>query len=208
MGPFLANVNGQEVAISFGETGGDSQQGGEELPITEEELLEEPETSNPILPTGNELFWAAITFVILWALMKYVLLPPVLKTMEAREAKVRDDLAAAESARQQADARLAEYEASLTSAKTEAVRIIEDARVKAEADRKAVTAEAEAEVAAQKAQAAQEVAEAKERALAELKASVAGIAVDAAEAVVQKQLDRQAEMQTIEDYVNRAGSQN
>lgn len=209
MGPILANVNGNEVAIQFpGLSGDESGEHGEEvIPETAGEEAEK-ETSNPILPTTNELFWGAVTFLLLWALMKYVLLPPVVKTMEKRDAKVREDLANAEATRLQAEQRLSEYENSLASSKAEAVRIIEDARAKADADRKEVVAAAETDVAAQKAEAAQEVAAAKERAMAELRGSVAGIAIEAAEAVVQKQLDRNTEMQTIEDYVNRAGSQN
>jgi F0F1-type ATP synthase membrane subunit b/b' len=42
----------------------------------------------------------------------------------------------------------------------------------------------------------------------ELRDSVAGIAVGAAEAVVQKRLDEAAQLRIIEDYVNRAGSTN
>lgn len=210
MRSFVTTVDGQEVAVSFGQSGEQSGEPseGQEIPITSEELLDEPETSNPILPTVNELFWGAVCFMLLWALMKWVLLPPVLKGMEKRDAKVRGDLDTAESARLEAQAKLQEYEHSLSSAKVEAVRIIEDARQQADDARKEVVAEAEAEVAARKAAAAAEVAEAKERALAELRGSVAGIAIDAAEAVMQKPLDRDAELQTIEDYVNRAGSQN
>ena len=54
--------------------------------------------------------------------------------------------------------------------------------------------------------AADEVTTAKATAMAELRSGVADIAVQAASAVVQKPLDAQAEMQVIEDYVNRAGS--
>jgi len=43
---------------------------------------------------------------------------------------------------------------------------------------------------------------------AQLRDSVADIAVAAAGAVVQKPLDRSAQLDVIEDYVNRAGSQN
>jgi len=42
--------------------------------------------------------------------------------------------------------------------------------------------------------------------MTQLRGSVADIAVQAASAVVQKPLDAAAEMQVIEDYVNRAGS--
>ncbi|WP_208027109.1 F0F1 ATP synthase subunit B [Rhabdothermincola sediminis] len=172
------------------------------------QAIQEEELANPILPVGNELFWGAVTFAVLWILMKFVLLPPVLRGMERREEKARADLAAAEQAREAAAAKLAEYQASLASAKAEAVRILEDARAQAEAKRKAVMAEAEADAAAVRAQAAQEVAAAKAAARAELRESLADIVVAAAGAVVEKPLDRQAQLQIIEDYVNRAGSQN
>jgi F-type H+-transporting ATPase subunit b len=176
------------------------------LQVVEETASDE--VTNPILPTMPEFVWGAITFFTLWALMKWVLLPPIVRTMQAREEKVRSDLETAEQTRVEAQARLREYEDSLASSKTEAVRIIEDARTHAEAGRKEVLAQAEAEVSATKAQAAQEVAEAKQRAKAELQGSVAGIAIQAAEAVVQKPLDREAQARIIEDYVNRAGSKN
>ena len=166
------------------------------------------EVSNPILPTVNEMFWAAVFFIALWALMKFVLLPPVLRTMDARDAKVRDDLQAAEHAETQRVTKLEEYEAGLAGARAEAVGMIEQARSEGEAERREAIAAAEAEVAALRAQAAEEIATAKTTARAELTGSIADIAVGAAEAVVQKPIDRSAQVQVVEDYVNRAGSSN
>ena len=164
--------------------------------------------NNPILPVPNELFWGFITFVALWALMKFVLLPPVQKTMADRDDKVRADLAKAESASTQADSAIAEYEASLASARVEASRIIDDARSQAEATRKQKIAAAEAEVGELRAAAAAEVAQAKAEALASMRESVASIAVQAAQAVVQKPLDAGAQRATVDEYLNRVGSQN
>jgi len=169
-------------------------------------VAEQP--NNPILPVPNELFWGFITFVALWALMKFVLLPPVQKTMAERDDKVRGDLAHAETSSSQADAALAEYEASLASARVEASRIIDDARTQAEATRKQTIAAAEAEVGELRAAAAAEVAEAKAQALASMRESVAAIAVQAAQAVVQKPLDVGAQRATVDEYLNRVGSQN
>jgi F-type H+-transporting ATPase subunit b len=165
------------------------------------------EVSNPILPTLNEMFWAAIFFLALWALMKFVLLPPIMRTFEAREAKVRDDQAAAEAAAAERAAKLEQYEAALAGARAEAVRLIEDARADGEGQRREAVTAAEAEVAAQRAAAAEEIAAAKARARAELTGSIADIAVGAAEAVVERPIDRSAQVQVVEDYVNRAGAQ-
>ncbi len=162
--------------------------------------------NNPILPVGNELFWAALTFGLLWILMKFVLLPPVVRGMDNREAKVRGDLEAAEVAQAQAEQSLAEYQASLVSTKADAVRRIEDARVQAEAERRQVLAAAEAEAAAVRAAAAQEVTDAKATAKAEIQSGLTNFVLDAAESVVQHPVDRTAQARTVEDYVNRAGS--
>jgi F-type H+-transporting ATPase subunit b len=180
----------------------------ESEPTAVQEAVTEEETTNPILPTANELFWGAVCFALLWALMKWVLLPPITRTMERRAAKIREDLDAAESTEAKADEELRNYEDSLVSAKAEAVRIIEDARSQADEQRKSVVTSAEGDAAAVRAEAAGEIADAKDRAKAELQGSVAAIAIQAAESVVQKQLDRDAATRAVEDYVNRAGSQN
>jgi F-type H+-transporting ATPase subunit b len=160
--------------------------------------------NNPILPTGNEFFWAAVTFVVLWALMKWVLLPPMLKIMEERAAKRREDLAAAESAALQMDDARTQYEASLSGARADAVAKIEAARAEADGYRKEQLVAAEADAAATRASSAAAVAEARGSALAELQSSLADIAVGAAQAVVERPIDRAAQVQVIEEYVNRA----
>lgn len=177
-------------------------------PVVVQEAVEEEETSNPILPTGNELFWGAVCFALLWALMKWVLLPPITRNMQRRAEKIRTDLEEAERIEARAGEELRSYEDSLVSAKAESVRIIEDARSRAEEQRRAVIAEAESDAAAVRAEAANEVAAAKERAKAELQSSVTTIAIQAAESVMQKQVDREAATRAVEEYVSRAGSSN
>jgi F-type H+-transporting ATPase subunit b len=163
---------------------------------------------NPILPTAPEFIWGAVTFTILWALMKFVLLKPIQKTMADRADKVRGDIEAADGAKEGATHAIAEYESTLASARVEASRIIDDARAQAEAARKERIAAAEAEVAELRAAAASEVAAAKAEAMAGMRSNVVTIAVQAAEAVVQKPLDVDAQRPIVEEYLNRVGSQN
>lgn len=173
---------------------------------TSTEVAKQP--SNPILPEPYEMASGAITFVLLWALMKFVLLKPIQKTMADRADKVRTDLSTADSAKSQAESAMAEYDATLASARVEASRIIDDARSQAEAKRKEVIGAAEAEVAELRSQAAAEVTAAKTEALSSMRTSVATIAVQAAEAVVQKRLDEGAQRSIVDEYLNRVGSQN
>lgn len=178
------------------------------LLLAAEEAGGEEETINPILPVENELVYAAIFFLLIWVLMKFVFLPPVVRTMDARSAKIREDLDSADHAKAQAELSVAEYDAALTGARAEAARIVDDARAQAESKRREVIAAAEAEVAAERQAAAAEVTEAKAVAMGQLRSSVAELAVQAAEAVVQQQIDAEAQTDVIERYVNQAGSSN
>jgi F0F1-type ATP synthase membrane subunit b/b' len=121
---------------------------------------------------------------------------------------VRTDIESAEGAKAQAVSAIAEYEATLASARVEASRIIDDARAQAESGRKEKIAAAEAEVAELRAAAAAEVSAAKSEALQSMRSNVAAIAVQAAEAVVQKPLDAGASRAIVDEYLNRAVSQN
>jgi F-type H+-transporting ATPase subunit b len=172
----------------------------EEVPGGEEEV------ANPILPTANELFYAALFFLILWALMKFVLLPPIRKIMDEREQKRLGDLQAAEAAAAQMAEAEERYESSLAGARAEAVAKVEAARSEADEYRRQTMASAEADAASTKAESAAEVAQARSDAMAQLRGSLTDIAVGAAEAVTERPVDRGAQAQVIEDYVNRAES--
>ena len=181
---------------------------GEGATTEQTATTEAKQPDNPILPTGPELLWGAGCFLLLWALMKFWLLKPVQQTMQERSEKVRTDIESADAAKTQAVSAIAEYESTLSSARVEASRIIDDARAAAEADRKAKIAAAEAEVAELRATANAEVAAAKAEALASMRGTVATIAVQAAEAVIQKPLDVNASRAIVDEYLNRVGSQN
>ena len=51
------------------------------------QAVAEATAKNPILPVVNEMFWTLVFFAILWALMKFVLLPPVMRTFQERADK-------------------------------------------------------------------------------------------------------------------------
>ena len=79
---------------------------------------------NPVIPEMNEIVWAAIFFVALWALMKYVLLPPIVRAMEGRNATIDGDRDAADAATAALGSTRRDYEASLAEARAEANEII------------------------------------------------------------------------------------
>jgi F-type H+-transporting ATPase subunit b len=195
---FVANADGGLELAAESES--------EEISEAETEALEGP--SNPILPTGNELFWGAVFFFLLWALMTWVLLPPVNKTMAKRADHIRADEDAADEATTDVARLRADYEATMSSAHAEATRILEDARHAADSRRADLVKQAEAEIALAREQAQAEVEAAKAAAFEQLKGQVAGLAVDAAERVVPRGIDRTTSLPLAEQYVAEVGSRN
>src|SRR2546423_7563487 len=143
---------------------------------------------NPILPSGDEMIWGIGAFVIVFVLMYRLAFPAVKKAMDDRTERIRNNIDNAERVRAEAQTILDEYQRQLNDAKSEANRIIEEARQTAESLRRDLMTRAEAEVAELRQRSQDDIRAAQDRALAELRASVAEIAIGAAEVVVQHNL--------------------
>lgn len=163
-----------------------------------EETHAEDEAPNPVIPEPNHLIWALGSFLALWALMKFVLLPPLLKLREEREAKVREDREAADRARAGVGQAQAEYDASLAKARAEADAIIDAARNEAGEHRSEVMGDATNDIATMRASAAGGLDDSRAAAIGSMRGDVAEIAVSAASAVLGKTLDRSAQQAAID----------
>ena len=84
--------------------------------------------------------------------------------------------------------------------------MIEEARQQADALRRDLQERAEADIAELRQRAAADVEAAKSAAIADLRQQVADIAIGAAELVVQRSLDRDTQIQLIENYINQVAS--
>ena len=166
---------------------------------------EEVKAKNPIVPEGKEILWAAIAFVIVFSLLAKFAFPAIKKSLADREEKIRGDLEHAESVRTEADNELKGYQAQLADARNEAGRIIEEARQSAEQVRKDLIARAETDAAEIRARASDDIQAASERAMADVQAKVSDLSIELAERIVQHSLDRDTQIQLIENYINEVG---
>jgi F-type H+-transporting ATPase subunit b len=120
-----------------------------------------------------QLIWLAITFVLLYVLMARLALPSVSRVLERRQAKIANDLEAAEKRRAEAEEALAAYEKTLAAARGDAqaaVKAASDEMAKLQAQREAAFA---AEIGKRTREAEAQIEAAKQRALAETR-NVAG----------------------------------
>jgi len=161
---------------------------------------------NPILPSGTEMIWGIGAFLIVLFFMMRVAYPAVKKMMDDRTERIRNNIDNAERVRSEAQTILDDYQRQLADAKNEANRIIEEARQTAESLRRDLMSRAEVEVAELRQRNQEDIRAAQDRALAELRAQVADIAIGAAEVVVQHSLDRQTNVQLVENFINQVGA--
>ena len=162
----------------------------------------DPTDINPVVPDEiGEIFWGALAFFALWALMRYWLLPPLLRIREQRRAQEIGDLEAAESAKEQAEQVRRDYDTTLGEARTEASGILEEARAAAEHERGQLVSAAETQIATDRQSAMGELEAARSAAVAGLGDDVADIAVSAASKVMDSSLDSPAHRSTVAGYV-------
>jgi F-type H+-transporting ATPase subunit b len=165
------------------------------------------EAPNPLLPETNEIIWGSIGFfVVLFFIAKFGL-PQMRQAMNNRTEKIRGDIQAAEDQRSEADTVLAEYRAQLNDAKSEAGRIIEEARQAADQIKRDQEARLQSELAELRTRAIADIDGAKAQAMTVLRGEVAQLAIGAAETVVQRNLDTATQTQLVEDYINQVAAQ-
>ena len=164
----------------------------------ESEEGEEAEVPNPVLPEVNHMIWAIGSFLLLWALMQYVLLPPLLKSREERQLKILADRQAADKAKRALDEVQADYDASLANARAEADAIVDAAREQANKYRTGVMAGATSEAANARAHVADELDASRDTAINSMKEDVGDIAIAAASAVLGKNLNRASNQNAID----------
>jgi F-type H+-transporting ATPase subunit b len=153
---------------------------------------------NPVIPVANEMFFAAFFFFILWALMKWVLLPPIQRGRTERADAIQADKDAAERAQADLVAAQRDYQDALAGARAEANSVLDEARAEADVYRQGLQTEADAEVSERRTQVTNEIEQARTAALAGMHDDVSALAVEAASMVVEEPIDLAASQSVID----------
>jgi F-type H+-transporting ATPase subunit b len=138
----------------------------------------------PLDPTGvaSQLFWLALSFGLLYVLMKRFALPRVGELIEERRERIERDLAKAEALKGETEQALAAYELALSEARSKAGAVAKDTHARLTAEVDAERAKLDAEIATMVAAAEDRIAQGRARAMA----GVGEIAGDTAGAIVAK----------------------
>jgi len=129
-----------------------------------------------------QVFWLAISFVVLYLLMAKLGLPRVKATIDGRRQRLDGDLGRAASLRAEAEATLAAYEKTLAEARASAQETLRQTGERLAAEAAVRQRQLSASLTAQIEAAEQRIAAGKEQALGEIR----GIATEVGGAVVEK----------------------
>ncbi len=154
-----------------------------------------------LLPAPAELIAGIIAFAVVFFFMWKWAWPAINRSLENRQKAISGQLGEAEAAKVEAQSLLDDYRSQMADAKSEANRIVEEARAQAETLRSDLVSRAESEADQIVAKAREDAANEKARALQEARQEVADLSIDLAEKVVGENLDREAQRGLIDRYL-------
>lgn len=124
----------------------------------------------------EQMFWLAVTFIVLYLLMKYLALPQVGAALAARRRQIEKDLAAASDQKSEAERALAAYQKSLAAARSEAQALVRENLERLAAEAAQRHHDLAEKLALEAAAAERQIAAAKERSLSEVESLVPELA--------------------------------
>ena len=152
-------------------------------------------------PDVQQILSQAVSFLLLWALLRRFAWRPLLGILDARRARIEDEL-------RQVAQRKAEMERLQVEYAKRLAQINDEARVKIQQailEGKRIASEIQEQARAQGAALAQKSKETIERELAKAKVTlrdeVAGMAMDAVERILRHKMDAKADRQLVDDVL-------
>jgi F-type H+-transporting ATPase subunit b len=160
-----------------------------------------------VLHRGNWLpgATALLVFGAAFAILYFKVWPKILQGLDDRENKIRQEIASAEEAREQARAALGEYQDSLASARREAGEMIAKARGDAKAAAEELRERNQRELSEMKTRAQTEIESAKRTAIAELHSEATCIAAAIAGKILQREIAIEDQQRLMDETLNELG---
>ena len=144
-----------------------------------------PQLNQLALVAYSQFFWLAVVLGLIYFVIGKGMLPKIQSTVDLREAKIADDLAAAEQARHEADATEAAYRQRMDESRSEAAKLTAKAKADAGLATEKKVAAADAALDAKAEVAATRIRDSRASAVKEIE----GIAADLTREIAAKVAD-------------------
>ena len=153
----------------------------------------------------KDFLYRCLNFVLMLAILIYFVAKPFKKGMAARREGIAKALQEAETTRQQAEAKFAEYDAKLSKAAGEIEQIYAAIRQEGEQERERILANAREMAAKIQQEAEKSAATAVAKARLELRQEASSLAVTLAEELLKKDFTKADHVRLVEEYMQKVG---
>lgn len=150
------------------------------------------------------LLWTIVNLIIFYLLMRFFLIKPIKKTLQARKELIDNQFKEAEDTVNAANEKMADYEDKIKNVDTEAKEIISDARDKAKVEYNKILDKANNDATRLKQDAQKQIELDTENARRDVKEELAKLAMEAAQKVVGESVSAKTDAEIYDKFLNES----
>ena len=150
------------------------------------------------------LLWTIVNLIIFYLLMRFFLIKPIKKTLQARKELIDNQFKEAEDTVNAANEKMADYEDKIKNVDTEAKKIISDARDKAKVEYNKILDKANNDATRLKQDAQKQIELDTENARRDVKEELAKLAMEAAQKVVGESVSAKTDAEIYDKFLNES----
>jgi F-type H+-transporting ATPase subunit b len=145
-----------------------------------------------------------ISFIILFTLLKKFLYSPVVKMLEDRSEKIKSSLETAERVKQEAEQTTEVNETLMVKAREESQMLISEAREQARKIKDLEMEKSKEQIENERKRAIDEIKSEQEKIINNIRSEFSGLAISAAEKIVEKEVNEKNHDQLINSFLEKA----
>ena len=149
--------------------------------------------------------WTIVTFLIVLMLLKWKAWGPLMSVLDKRAEDIKNALAAADRAKEDAEKASQDYEKLVQKARIEGQQIIADSKTTGEKVKNDIESVARENAEKMIGKAKTQIEAESQKALQEIKSSVVDLSIEAAEKIIEKNLDSEDNRKLVEKTLDSMG---
>ena len=149
--------------------------------------------------------WTIVTFLIVLTILKWKAWGPLMNALDKRAEEIKNALSAADRAKEHAEKASQDYEELVQKAHAEAQKIIADSKTAGERVKNDIESMAKENAEAMIGKATTQIEAESQKAIQEIKSSVIDLSIEAAEKIIEKNLNSEDNRKLIDQTLDGIG---
>ena len=159
-----------------------------------------------LLTMDPTIIWTFVNILVLFIFFRWKLFGPVNKILEERKNMINENIAAAEKEKAEAEELKKEYQQVLEKADEESVQIVKEAKERAQIEYNKQVEASRKEAGRIMEEANRAIELEKKKSMEQAQSEIAGIALLAAQKVIQKNVNAEDNKKLVGDFLQEAGA--